>query len=414
MLIQKFGQEEAKLGVDEINLGDPDFWFRDDFYSALAVLRKEKPISWHQHPEAGKGFWALVDYNHIAEVNRDWESFSSKYGVRVHHDANTKTRPGTGALIELDPPEHTVNRRRVNKAFMPRQVGQLEGYVREQARELVSRLSDGQEIDFVDDLAAVLPFQIVSDLVGIEPADRPHILNLSKLGRVEHELEYAQMPEIAEKAVKELREYGVNLAAKRLVDPKQDLISELAQVRVDGKPLDKEELSGYFGLMISAGSGTTRAALSHGMLAFTQFPEQRRLFLSDPVAYERTMAEEVIRWASPIKHMSRILTRDIEFQDVKMKEGQKLAMWFIAANRDPEKFENPFDFNITRDPNPHQSFGAGGPHFCMGAHMARREIWMLFQELFSRFPNSEVIAEPIRERSLLSNGFKHMQVRIAK
>lgn len=166
--------------------------------------------------------------------------------------------------------------------------------------------------------------------------------------------------------------------------------------------------------MIAAGSGTTRAAISHGILAFTQFPDQRRLFLNDPVAHERTMAEEIIRWATPIKHMGRVLTQDIEFKGVHMKKGQKIAMWFIAANRDPRLFPDPFSFDITRDLNPHQSFGAGGPHFCMGAHLARREIWMLFQELFARFPNAEVIADPVRERSLQSNGFKHVQVRLSR
>lgn len=404
----------TSLQLEEINLADPDFWLRDDFHGALALLRKEQPISWHEHPESGKGFWALVDYEDIAEVNKDWEAFTSKYGVRVYHDANTKIRPGTGALIELDPPDHTVNRKRVNKAFMPRQVGQLEGYVREKACELVANFSDGQEIDFVDDLAAILPFEIVSDLVGVDPADRPRLLELSKIGRSEHEPEYADKPEVPQQAVLELREYGINIAAKRLLDPKDDLISELAQVRVDGKPLDKVELGGYFGLMIAAGSGTTRAALSHGMLAFTQFPEQRRLFINDPLAHERTMAEEIIRWATPIKHMSRILTRDIEFKGVQMKKGQKISMWFVSSNRDPRLFAEPFKFDITRELNPHQSFGAGGPHFCMGAHIARREIWTLFQELFARFPNTQVIADPVRERSLQSSGFKHMQVRLSR
>jgi cytochrome P450 len=166
--------------------------------------------------------------------------------------------------------------------------------------------------------------------------------------------------------------------------------------------------------MIAAGSGTTRAALSHGMLAFTQFPDQRRLFISDPVRHERTMADEVIRWATPIKHQGRVLTRDIEFKGVQMKKGQKIGMWFIAANRDPRLFTDPFNFDITRDPNLHQSFGAGGPHFCMGANIARREIWMLFQELFARFPNAQAIADPVRERSLQSNGFKHLQVRLSR
>ncbi|UUZ78675.1 hypothetical protein LP414_10425 [Polaromonas sp. P1(28)-13] len=239
-------EPQTTLSLDDINLGDPDFWLRDDFYGALAMLRKERPISWHEHPEAGKGFWALLDHEDIAEVDKDWEAFSSKYGVRVYHDAGTKVRPGTGALIELDPPEHTVNRKRVSKAFTPRQVGSLEGSVREHARRLVSELSEGQEIDFVDDLAALLPFEIICDLVGVDPADRPHLLKLSTIGRSEQELEYAGKPEIPQQAVNELHEYGVNLAAKRLLDPKEDLISELAQVQVDGKPIAEGRVGRIF------------------------------------------------------------------------------------------------------------------------------------------------------------------------
>ncbi|MFC6282805.1 MULTISPECIES: cytochrome P450 [Polaromonas] len=414
-LVLQGSEPQTNLSLDDINIADPDFWLRDDFYGALAMLRRERPISWHEHPESGKGFWALVDHEDIAEVDRDWETFCSKYGVRVYNDADAnKTRPGTGALIELDPPNHTTNRKRVSKAFTPRQVGSMEGSVREHARRLVSQLSEGQEIDFIDDLAAVLPFEIICDLVGVDPADRPHLLKLSSIGRSEQEPEYVGKPEIPQQAVNELREYGVNLAAKRLLAPKEDLISELAQVRVDGKPLDKEELGGYFGLMISAGSGTTRTAIAHGMLAFTQFPDQRRLFISDPTGLERTMAEEVIRWATPLKHQGRVLTRDIEFKGVQMKKGQKIGMWFVAANRDPRLFADPFNFDITREINLHQSFGAGGPHFCMGAHIARREIWVLFQELFARFPNAEVIADPIRERSLQSNGFRQMKVRLSR
>ena len=405
---------KTTLSIDEINLGDPDFWLRDDVDGALAMLRESRPISWHQHPAAGKGFWAFVDYEDIAEVNRDWETFSNKNGTKVYHDADSdRVRPGTGALIELDPPVHTVNRSRVHRAFTPRQVRKLEGYVRDQARRLVSQFSVGEEIDFIDDLAAVLPIEIVGDLMGVDREDRKYILDLTNVARADHEPDVAPTPEHVTRAVLALRGYGMELAARRLADPKEDLISEIAQFRIDGEPLPKEEIAGYFGLVVSAGSGTTRAALAHGMLAFTEFPEQRRLFVADPVGLEGTMAEEVIRWATPIKSMGRVVQHDTTFKGIEMREGEKVAMWYMAPNRDPRLFPKPFEFDITRDGTAHQSFGGGGPHFCLGAGLARREVYLLFQELFARFPNAEVVGEPVKERSLQTNSFKSMRVRLS-
>ena len=401
--------------VSEVNLGDPDFWLRDDFHQALAALREVAPISWHEHPEAGSGFWSLLDYEDIAAASSDWETFASRYGAKVYHDPGTGVRTGIGALIELDPPEHTANRRRVSAGFTPRQVRRLEGLVREKVDQILDQFSDGDEIDFVKEVAQVLPVQLVSDLLGVDAADRTRLVEIANVGRAEHDPELAASPDLVHSSITALREYGLELAARKREDPQDDLMTIIATARGDdGEYLSDAEVAGYFAQMISAGTGTTRAAISHGMLAFSQFPDQRELFASDPAGLAATMAEEVIRWASPIKHMSRVVERDTEFRGVQMKKGQKVALWYIAANRDPRLFPDPYRFDITREPSPHMSFGGGGPHFCMGSNLARREISVLFQELFTRFPRTEVISTPRPERALQANALKDVFVRLAR
>ncbi|MDR7083278.1 cytochrome P450 [Arthrobacter ginsengisoli] len=406
---------DGKKSTSEVNLGDPDFWLQEDFHEKLAELREASPISWHQHSEAGAGFWSLLDYEDIAAASSNWQSFSSKYGAKVYHDPGSRLRTGTGALIELDPPEHTANRRRVNPGFMPRQVRKLEGLLEEKVQQILHRFSDGDEIDFLKEVAQVLPVEMVSDLLGVSQKDRSWLVELANVGRAEHDPELASSPEAVESAILDLRRYGVELAAYKRAHPEDDLMSIIANSRGDdGEYLSDEEVAGYFAQMISAGSGTTKAAIAHGMLAFSRFPEQRRIFLEDPVGWATTMPDEVVRWASPIKHMSRVVQRDTELRGVQMKVGDKVAYWYISVNRDPRLFQDPFTFDVTRDPNPHMSFGGGGPHFCMGSALARREIWILFQQLLSRFPESEVISTPVPERSLQSNGLKNVIVRLSK
>ncbi|WP_305094309.1 cytochrome P450 [Prescottella sp. R16] len=403
----------TELGLDEINLADPDFWLRPDIHDALARLRADQPIAWHEHPDSGKGFWSFVDYDDIVAVTRDWQHFSSRYGIRAHHDAGSgQVRPGTGIMIEMDPPEQTANRKHVNAGFTPRQVRKMEDYVRNQAQRIVAEFQPGQEIDFVSDVAARLPMEIICDIMGVRSEDRPYLLDLSNRTLGDQDPEYGVDPMKGTEATLELRAYGVRLAAERLAEPGDDLFSDIARIQVDGKPLPEEQLAGYFALLIAAGNETTRTAITHGMQAFSMFPEQKALFLSDPVGLAQSTAEEIIRWATPIKHMGRVLTEDVEYKGVQMRKGEKVAIWFAAANRDPAIFPEPFQFDITRDPNLHQSFGGGGPHFCLGANLARREVWVLFQELFARFPDARAVSDPRPLRSVQVNGIKELKVKL--
>jgi len=401
------------LGLDEINLADPDFWLRDDYHDALTKLRNTRPISWHEHRDSGKGHWALLDYNDIVEVTRDWTHFVNKYGTRVQHDYGSgQIRPGTGVMSELDPPAHTKNRAQVSQAFTPRQVKKMEDYVRQQAERIVSEFSAGDEVDFVTEIAAKLPLEIICDVLGVPKADRPMLYDLTNRSLGDQDPEYGQSPDEGSKATLAIRADGVKLGAERLAKPADDLMSEIARIDYDGQKLTKEQLGGYFAILAVAGNETSRTAMSWGLHAFSKFPEQKRKFLEDPIGLGPSAAEEIIRWATPVRNMARTVEEDLEFKGVAMKKGQKLALWFASSNRDPRYFPSPFQFDITRDPNPMHSFGAGGPHFCLGANIARREVYVLFQELFKRFPNAEAIGEPRRLRSVSINGIKSLRVRL--
>ncbi|GAA1517414.1 cytochrome P450 [Nocardioides humi] len=404
---------ETDLSVDEINLADPDFWLRSDRWAALEILRRERPIAWHEHPECGKGFWSFVDYDDIREVTRDWQNFTSRYGTRAHHDADQgKVRPGSNAMIEMDPPEHTRFRRLVSKGFTPRQVAKMDEYIREQAKAVVGRFSTGEEVDFITDIARPLPAQIICDIMGVDQADRDDLIRWTELTMGEQDPDFMFSPEEGTKAMVALRDYGLALAEERERSPREDLISELVQVEVDGQRLTREELGGYFALLIVAGNETTSTTVAHGMHAFSEFPEEKERFASDPERWSPTATEELLRWSTPVRNQSRVLMNDIDFKGVHMRKGQKVATWFAAANRDPERFPDPHLFRIERDPNLHQSFGGGGPHFCLGANIARREISALFQELLRRFPGATVTEEPRPLRSMHINGIKSMQVRL--
>ena len=401
------------LALDEINLANPDFWLRDDYNDALTKLRNARPISWHEHLESGKGHWALLDYNDIVEVTRDWTRFVNKYGTRVQHDYGSgQIRPGTGVMSELDPPQHTTNRAQVSQAFTPRQVKKMEDYVRQQAERIVSEFSAGDEVDFVTEIAAKLPLEIICDVLGVPKADRPMLYDLTNRSLGDQDPEYGRSPDEGSKATLAIRAYGVELGAERLARPADDLMSEIARIDYDGHKLTKEQLGGYFAIIAVAGNETARTAMSWGLHAFTKFPDQKRKFMKDPIELGPSAAEEIIRWATPVRNMARTVDQDLEFKGVPMKKGQKLALWFASSNRDPRYFPNPFQFDVARDPNPIHSFGAGGPHFCLGANIARREVWVLFQELFKRFPNAEAVGEPRRLRSVSINGIKSIRARL--
>jgi cytochrome P450 len=397
------------LALEEINLASFDFWLRDDVDGALAKLRRERPVAWHQHPDSGKGFWSLTRYDDVAAVTRDWQTFSSAFGIQVLTDPeDLQQLSAIRSMISTDPPKHTKLRAVVNRGFTPKVVARAEESVRRRAREIVDSIATKGEIEFVSEVAAVLPVAIICDMMGVPEPDRPRLLDLTNRLLAGGDAEYGGTKESLQQAGEELRDYGLWLGRRRLEQPENDLTSTLVHAEVDGEAMPPQDLGPFVLLLIAAGNETTRTAISHGLWALTQFPDQKQRWLVDLDGCATTAAEEIVRWASPVLHMRRTLTRDTTFAGVDMRKGEKVAMWYISANRDEAHFPDPYRFDVTREPNEQGAFGTGGPHFCLGAHLARREVIVMFTELLSRLPDIEATAKPEKLRSNFIRGIKRL------
>ena len=398
----------TSLALDEINPGSFDFWLRDDVDGALARLRRERPIAWHQHLDSGRGFWSLTRFDDIAAASRDWETFSSAWGIQVLTDPEDTDRLGIRSMISTDPPKHTKLRSIVNRGFTPRMVAKAEDSVRRRAREIVDTIAPKGRIEFVSEVSAALPVAIICDMVGVPEADRPKLLDLTNRLLAGGDPEYGGTKESLAQAGHELRDYGLWLGKSRLEHPQEDIATTLVHAELDGEALPPEDLGPFILLLIAAGNETTRNAISHGLWALTQFPDEKRRWLEDLDGRAITAAEEIVRWASPVLHMRRTLTRDVVFGGVEMTKGQKVAMWYISANRDEAHFQDPYRFDITREPNHQGGFGTGGAHFCLGAHLARREVVVMMTELLRRIPDIEATGTPEKLRSNFVHGIKRL------
>jgi cytochrome P450 len=398
----------SNLALDEINPGSFDFWLRDDVDGALARLRRERSIAWHQHPDSGRGFWSLTRFDDIVAASRDWETFSSAYGIQVLTDPEDTDRIGIRSMISTDPPKHTKLRSIVNRGFTPRMVAKAEDSVRRRAREIVDTIAPKGQVEFVSEVSSALPVAIICDMVGVPETDRPRLLDLTNRLLAGGDPEYGGTKESLAQAGHELRDYGLWLGKSRLEHPQEDIATTLVHAELDGEALPPEDLGPFILLLIAAGNETTRNAISHGLWALTQFPEEKRRWLQDLEGRAITAAEEIVRWASPVLHMRRTLTRDVVFGGVEMKKGQKIAMWYISANRDEAHFKDPYRFDITREPNHQGGFGTGGAHFCLGAHLARREVVVMMTELLRRLPDIEATGKPEKLRSNFVHGIKRL------
>jgi cytochrome P450 len=397
------------LDVDDINLASFDFWMRDDVEGALAKLRRERPVAWHEHPDSGKGFWSLTRYDDVAAATRAWDTFSSAFGIQAMTDPEDMSQlAAIRSMISTDPPRHTKLRAVVNRGFTPRMVAKAEESVRWRARQIVDAIAPKGQIEFVSEVADVLPVAIICDMMGVPEADRPRLLDLTNQLLAGGDREYGGTKESLRKAGEELRDYGLWLGRSRREHPQNDLTTTLVHAEVDGEAMPPEDLGPFVLLLIAAGNETTRTALSHGMWAFTQFPDQKQRWLTDLDGLAASAAEEIVRWASPVMHMRRTLARDTTFAGVDMRRGDKVVMWYISANRDEARFPDPYRFDVTRDPNEQGAFGTGGPHFCLGAHLARREIIVMFTELLRRLPDIAATGEPERLRSNFIRGIKRL------
>ena len=417
-------EPRAVLTPDEIDLSDIAFWARpwDEREGAFQTLRHERPMPFFKEPEIpealsamipqGPGYYALTRHAHISEASRHPEIFESGRGATSIVDMPEEMLDFFGSMINMDNPRHARLRRIVSAAFNPRMIKSIEDRIDFVANDVIDRVAPLGGCDFVTDVAARLPLEIICDMMGIGASDYDTVFSASNIILSSGDTEY--VPEGSDAmaafmmAAQQLNMLMIDLATHRRENPTEDVTSALVNTNVDGEQLTDTEVAAFFILLVVAGNETTRNAISHGLLAMTQHPEQRALWQADPAGIAATGVDEVVRWGSPVIWMRRTVASDTVLGEVELHEGDKVIMFYNSANRDEDVFDDPFTFDVRRSPNPHIGFGAAGPHFCLGAHLARQEIDVMFRRLFERLPDIKSVGEPDRLLSPFINGIKHL------
>jgi cholest-4-en-3-one 26-monooxygenase len=398
----------------EINLVALDMYERDGPpHEQFAWLRAHAPVFWHAHGggPGWPGFWAVTRHGDIEQVLRHPEVFSSaRRSSNFYEVPDAMLARRRLGILNSDPPQHTRLRGLVNRGFTPRMIRLLEKRIAEICRRLLDDVAGRREADFVAEIAAPLPVQVIGELVGAPPKDRGRLYELS------NRMTGVDDPDVGTRAgysqaMAEMHAYAAGLAEQRRRQPRDDIVTRLLQPDDEQDELTDAEFATFFTTLIVAGNETTRNAASGGMLAFFQHPDQWRRLLADP-ALVPTAAEEIIRWVSPINHQRRTAVCDTELGGQKIADGDKVVMFFTAANRDEGVFADPRRFDIGRDPNPHLGFGHG-PHFCLGRHLAALELRTLLLAIAERMPGVTLDGEVARLRSNFINGIKRMPVRFA-
>jgi cytochrome P450 len=403
------------MRVDDIRLGDIEFWGlpEADREAAFRLLRDEAPISFHEEPMIegygqGPGFWALTRFDDVVHASRHAELFCSSRGGSNIGDIPNELGEFLGSIINMDDPRHARLRRLVSSGFTPKELNKLLDTVRDVARDVVDSVAPKGSCDFVAEVAAQLPLRIICDMVGLPPALRASVYEQTNIILGLGDAEFVTSMEDLMGAFLTLHQMATELGQARLDEPTDDITSTLMHAEVDGERLSVVEFASFFILLVVAGNETTRTAISHGMLELTRHPDQQRLLVDDFATHATNAVEEIVRWATPVIHFRRTATQDTEISGHPIAEGEKVVMWFNSANRDERAFEEPYRFDITRYPNPHVGYGGGGPHFCLGANLARREISVMFEELLRRLPDIRITGEPDMLQSSFIHGIKRM------
>ncbi len=394
-----------------IDLLDLDRFQRLEHHDMFRRLRAEDPVSWHDYP-GGTGFWNVVRHEDVVTVNRDSELFSSEVGGVSIMDPEAQGGFDTRGVMMLytDPPKHTRYRLLVNKGFTPRMIGLLEQYLRHRSRMIVDNVIERGSCDFVVDLASELPLQAIAEIMGVPQEDRHLLFEWSNAMIGADDPDFEDGVEGAHEASAQLYTYANELAKQRRNDPRDDIVTKLINAEVEGEKLSELEFDMFMLLLSVAGNETTRNTTSWGMWALMQHPEQYASLRQDLDAQLNPAVEEILRWASPVYHFRRTATRPTEIRGQEVADGDKVVMWYISANRDEEVFDDPFRFDITRDPEEQVAFGGGGHHFCLGANLARMELKLIFQEVLERIPDMHLVGDPEILRSNFIGGIKHMPV----
>jgi cytochrome P450 len=396
-----------------IDLSDHDAFVEAVPHEAFAALREHDPVHWNPEPD-GPGFWAVTRYGDIRAVHRDVGTYSSEIGGTSLEDLKPEYIEARKSMLDMDPPRHDELRGLIARRFTPRAVTVWEEQVRTVTREVLDRALPMAEFDFVAEIASEIPMQVFAEILGVPQEERRVIIEIGDRLLGNADPEYAVPPDDAHRhlpfsspAALEMFEFGRRLAAQRRKDPRNDIITQLAF-----EPLTQQEFDVYFVLLATAGNETTRHTITHGLLGMLEHPDELARLRDDP-SLGKSAAEEMLRWATPVHHFRRTAAVDTELAGTEIKAGDKVTTWFVSGNRDETVFEDPYRFDVGRTPNPHMAFGPGGIHHCMGAHLAKMEVRIAFEELLARTDRIELTGPPERLRSNFFNGIKRLPVRVA-
>jgi len=402
--------------LSDVNLTDPDVFERGTPHEMFRLLRCEAPVFWHEEAH-GPGFWAITKHADVKWVSTNPTLFSSNRQGTLLRDPTPETLPFVQSImLNMDPPKHRQYRALVNKAFTPRMVNGLHGRIREMVKRIIDRVIERGECDFVEDIAALLPMEVICEMMGVPLEDRRRVYEIGNrmVGFDDPELQPDGKPMpmdqgSGEAASAEMFMYAQKLYERARAQPADDLATALVDAEVDGHRLSDSEFNFFFLLLTIAGNETTRTVTTNGMIALLENPEQLRALRADLSLVDGAI-EEILRYAPAVHTFRRQATGDTEVRGQKIRADQKVMLYYVSANRDEEVFERPDVFDIRRSPNDHLAFGIG-EHFCLGANLARLELREIFQGIATRLHDVEIVAPPRRLRSTFINGVKEMRVR---
>ncbi len=414
------------LTLEEADLGDESLFESGRSLEAFKLLRAHDPVHYMPATEYIKARWHLTKYDDVMFVSRHPELFSSERGIVQYEalrmeDADIAASGNGMMLITMDPPRHVKLRRLVNKGFTPRAVRVMEPYIRDITRQLLEQSAAKGDSDFVIDVASQLPLAVICGMMGVQDEDRPLMFRLTNKVLGSGDPEYQDdVPEDQRGTGEAARTTGnigtwqmftffSKMLEERKAQRREDLVSVLVDSDLEGEKLTDQDILWFCFLLILAGNETTRNAISGGLLSFFENPGEKRRLMND-MSLMPSAVEEVLRYISPVTHMARAVMQDTKIRGVSIPKGDKVVMWYPSVNRDEDIFPDPDRFDITRSPNDHLAFGIG-EHFCLGAGFARLELKVMFEELFSRYPDVELAGPPERLRSTFIGGIKHLPVR---
>ncbi len=383
-------------------------WATTAPHDQFDLLRREDPVHWHPEPD-GPGFWAITKHADVRTISHDWETYSSELGATFIPTQDEEVLAQLRlTILNQDPPRHNRARRLVSKAFTPRMIAQLVEEIERRAAAVVDAVIDRGECDFVEDIAAQVPVQMICEMIGLESEQWPRMFEISNdvIG-ARDDPEYAHVD--TEAASGEIFALCDAVAEDRRANPRDDLMTALVQAEIDGERLDNLELNLFFITLVVAGNETTRNLINHSLLALVEHPEAAERLRQEPELWDSAV-EEMLRWGSSIHNFRRTVTTDTVLRGVELSAGDKVVMYYASANRDEDVFDSPHTFDITRTPNDHVTFGGGGVHYCLGASLARAEIKATMRQVVERLPGIQLAGPPERLASDFVNGIKRMPV----